>query len=104
MAHALLVVAAILQAIAVAYGLLLVDMGMPFEDGHSLVRRVRRLPPDAAGSTPAISLTAHARNEDRARALAAGFDDHLPKPVDVAALLKAVRACTLRSPRSAIPA
>jgi len=71
---------------------LLMDIGMPGEDGYGVIERVRRLPASAGGATPAISLTAHARNEDRARALAAGFDGHLPKPIEVVALLEAIQA------------
>ena len=70
---------------------LVLDLGMPGEDGYSLIRRVRALPATAGGATPAISLTAHARSEDRARALAAGFNEHLPKPIDVQRLVQAIR-------------
>jgi signal transduction histidine kinase/ActR/RegA family two-component response regulator len=72
--------------------ILLFDIGMPGEDGYSLIRRVRQLPTDEGGSTPAISLTAHARNEDRDRALTAGFTEHLPKPIDIPQLVSAIRA------------
>ncbi|HEX6240604.1 MAG TPA: ATP-binding protein [Polyangiales bacterium] len=75
---------------------LLVDIGMPGEDGYTLIRRVRKLPTSRGGHTPAISLTAHARNEDRAHALASGFQDHLPKPVDLPVLVGALRAVTPR--------
>ncbi|MCE3284797.1 MAG: hypothetical protein K0R70_1053, partial [Steroidobacteraceae bacterium] len=70
---------------------LLFDLGMPGEDGYSLIRRVRGLPTAAGGTTPAVSLTAHARSEDRARALAAGFNEHLPKPIEVQRLIAAIR-------------
>ena len=60
---------------------LLSDIGMPDEDGYSLLRRIRELP-DALGRTPAIALTAYARSEDRTRALLAGFKAHVPKPID----------------------
>ncbi|HEU4537666.1 MAG TPA: ATP-binding protein, partial [Polyangiaceae bacterium] len=69
--------------------LLVSDVGMPGEDGYSLVRRVRALPPAEGGKTPALALTAYARPEDRARALRAGFQLHLPKPVDPDELLAA---------------
>ncbi|MCU0687747.1 MAG: ATP-binding protein, partial [Polyangiaceae bacterium] len=62
--------------------LLVSDIGMPGEDGYSLVRRIRALPASEGGRTPALALTAYARPEDRARALRAGFQLHLPKPVD----------------------
>ncbi|MEQ1506452.1 MAG: response regulator, partial [Myxococcota bacterium] len=71
---------------------LLVDISMPDEDGYGLIRRVRSLPPGAGGGTPALSLTAHARDADRARALAAGFQGHLAKPVDLGGLVAAIRA------------
>jgi CheY-like chemotaxis protein len=77
---------------------LLVDIGMPAEDGYALVQRIRRLTPAAGGQVPAISLTAHARNEDRARAMASGFQAHLAKPVDLAALVAAVRNATHAGP------
>jgi CheY-like chemotaxis protein len=60
---------------------LLVDLAMPGEDGYSLLRRVRGRPPGEGGQVPAAALTAHASTEDRARALAAGFQMHLAKPV-----------------------
>jgi CheY-like chemotaxis protein len=76
--------------------ILILDVGMPEEDGYMLIRRIRRLPAAAGGATPAISLTAHARDEDRARAFAAGFQRHLPKPIDVQTLAAAIRE--LRAP------
>jgi len=71
---------------------LLIDIGMPEEDGYSLIQRIRKLPAPAGGDVPAISFTAHAREEDRTRALASGFQSHLPKPVDLPVLVDAVRA------------
>jgi len=67
--------------------LLLSDIGMPGEDGFSLISKVRALPRDAGGAVPAVALTAYARVEDRARALHAGFDNHLTKPVEPVELL-----------------
>jgi len=66
------------------------DIGMPFEDGHSLLRRVRELPAAQGGGVPAIALTAYARSEDKSKALAAGFTMHMGKPVDPEELLAAV--------------
>ena len=63
------------------------DIGMPGEDGHELIRRVRALPPEHGGRTPAIALTAYARAEDRVRAVAAGFQHHLSKPVEPVELI-----------------
>jgi len=66
------------------------DIGMPDVDGHELARRLRALPPERGGRTPAVALTAFARPEDRLRALAAGFQVHVAKPVDPAELLATV--------------
>jgi PAS domain S-box-containing protein len=68
---------------------LLSDIGMPAEDGYSLMRRIRSLT-GAAGKTPAIALTAYARAEDRAKALQAGYQLHLPKPVEPGKLIAMV--------------
>jgi CheY-like chemotaxis protein len=62
--------------------LLLSDIGMPDEDGYSLITRVRALTPGSGGRIPAIALTAFGSNEDRARAFSCGFDAHLTKPVE----------------------
>lgn len=69
---------------------LISDIGMPGEDGYSLVRRVRALPPERGGQTPAIALTAYARAEDRVKALRAGFQHHVSKPVEPAELIAMV--------------
>ncbi|MDP2389103.1 MAG: response regulator, partial [Acidobacteriota bacterium] len=78
---------------------LVCDIGLPDDDGYSLLRRLRNLPD--GGRIPAIALTAYARAEDRARALAAGFRAHLSKPLDPASLLReissAVQAASLPS-------
>jgi signal transduction histidine kinase/ActR/RegA family two-component response regulator len=66
---------------------LVCDVGMPEEDGYALLRRVRNLPAERGGTTPAIALTAFARGEDRVRALRAGFQMHLAKPIDPAELV-----------------
>jgi CheY-like chemotaxis protein len=60
---------------------LLSDIEMPGEDGHSLIRKVRALPADRGGDVPAAALTAYARGEDRQKALLAGFQVHVAKPV-----------------------
>jgi PAS domain S-box-containing protein len=67
--------------------LLISDIGMPVEDGYDLIRRVRALPHESGGSVPAIALTAYARTEDRMRALRAGYQMHVPKPVEMAELV-----------------
>jgi signal transduction histidine kinase/CheY-like chemotaxis protein len=66
------------------------DIGMPGRDGYALIREIRMLPDAAASAMPALALTAFARAEDGIRALTAGFQLHLGKPVDEARLLAAV--------------
>jgi signal transduction histidine kinase len=58
------------------------DIGMPSVDGYELIRRLRGLTPDQGGRTPALALTAFAHPQDRTRALSAGFNIYVPKPVD----------------------
>jgi PAS domain S-box-containing protein len=58
------------------------DIGMPVEDGYGLIKKVRALPKERGGLTPALALTAYARTEDRVRALSEGYQVHLAKPVD----------------------
>jgi PAS domain S-box-containing protein len=71
--------------------LLLCDIGMPIEDGYELIRRVRELESArSAASTPAIALTAYAGEADRALALDAGYQLHVPKPVDPSALVSLI--------------
>jgi signal transduction histidine kinase len=67
--------------------LLLSDIEMPDENGYAFIRRVRALAPEEGGTVPSVAMTAHGSREDRDRALAAGFDRHLPKPFPPAALL-----------------
>ncbi|MBE9206248.1 PAS domain S-box protein [Nostoc sp. LEGE 06077] len=62
--------------------ILISDIGMPGEDGYSLIRRIRKLAADQGGKIPAIALTAYAKNEDSQQALAAGFQKHLAKPIE----------------------
>lgn len=66
------------------------DLEMPGEDGFSLIRRIRALPPEAGGATPALALTAYAMPADRRAALDAGFQEHLAKPVDATGLIDAI--------------
>jgi signal transduction histidine kinase/CheY-like chemotaxis protein len=67
--------------------ILLSDVGMPDEDGFTLIRRIRSLPPDQGGKIPAAALTAYAREGDRLQALTAGFQMHIPKPIEPIQLL-----------------
>jgi len=66
------------------------DIGMPRRDGYDLIRRVRLLPSHHGGTIPAVALTGYATNEDVERILAAGFQTHISKPMDPAALVSAV--------------
>jgi len=76
---------------------LLSDLAMPGQDGFSLIAHLRSLPPDRGGRIPAAALSALAGVDDRQHALAAGFQMHIPKPVDIENLLSAVaRLATLR--------
>jgi CheY-like chemotaxis protein len=68
----------------------LADIGMPGEDGYSLIRRIRKLSPDEGGRTPVIALTAYASAADRMRCFQAGFHLHMPKPVELGELVSAV--------------
>ena len=75
--------------------LLVSDIGMPGEDGYSLIRRVRLLSAEAGGDVPALALTAFTGPEHRAKALEAGFTEHLPKPVDPDRLIEVVTRLAL---------
>ncbi|MCA1576632.1 MAG: response regulator [Acidobacteria bacterium] len=75
------------------------DLGMPGEDGYSLIRKVRALPAERGGSTPAAALTAYARPEDRLRVLRAGFQIHIGKPVDPVELVTVVATLAGRTGR-----
>jgi len=66
------------------------DIGMPVADGYALIRAVRALGPESGGRIPAIALTAYARVEDRMKVLAAGFQMHVPKPIEPAELVAVV--------------
>jgi PAS domain S-box-containing protein len=69
---------------------LIADIGMPVEDGYGLIKRLRELPREEGGTIPALALTAYARTEDRVKALSAGYQVHLSKPVDRAELAAVV--------------
>jgi signal transduction histidine kinase/ActR/RegA family two-component response regulator len=72
--------------------LLISDIGMPDDDGYSLIRKVRARPPERGGSIPAVALTAYARVEDRLKVLTAGFQMHVPKPIEPAELVAIVHS------------
>jgi signal transduction histidine kinase/ActR/RegA family two-component response regulator len=71
---------------------LLADINMPDEDGYSLIKKIRQnFEGDICGRFPAIALTAMAREEDSERALSAGFQLHVPKPVEIDELIESIR-------------
>jgi CheY-like chemotaxis protein len=82
--------------------ILISDIGMPDEDGYSLIKKVRALPPQSGGRIPAVALTAYARAEDRIKALATGFQMHAPKPIEPAELAAIVASLAERRESVAI--
>jgi signal transduction histidine kinase/ActR/RegA family two-component response regulator len=70
------------------------DLAMPVEDGYTLIEKVRALKLENGKPTPALALTAYARIEDRARALSAGFNMFVPKPVEPSELITAIANLT----------
>jgi len=74
--------------------ILISDIGMPDEDGYALIRKLRRLPPDKGGLTPAIALTGYASKKDRERALEAGYHKHMAKPIEQADMIAAIASLT----------
>jgi len=76
---------------------LLSDIGMPDEDGYQLIRRIRALPSEQCSRIPAAALTAYARSEDRRRALLAGYNSHIVKPIEPAELVAVIGSITGRT-------
>jgi signal transduction histidine kinase len=76
--------------------ILLADINMPGEDGYSLIQRVRAHKDGINTNFPAIALTAMARTEDSERALAAGFQMHIPKPIEIEELTRTIAELVLR--------
>jgi CheY-like chemotaxis protein len=75
------------------FDVLISDIGMPNEDGYTLIGKVR----ETGNAIPAIALTAYARPEDRGRAVVAGFQAHVAKPADPAELVAVVAGLTGRA-------
>jgi CheY-like chemotaxis protein len=71
------------------FDLLISDIGMPEMNGYDLIGRIRQLGEEHGGRTPAVALTAYAGIHDRKRALAAGYEMHIPKPFVAAELINA---------------
>jgi CheY-like chemotaxis protein len=71
---------------------LISDIGMPDQDGYELMRKLRSLPPERGGNTPAIALTGYASRKDRERALSSGYQQHMAKPIEQADIINAIAA------------
>ena len=83
--------AAALEAMAEeVFDVLIIDIGMPEEDGYALIAKVRALDEERGGRIPAAALTAYAGEEDRIRALRSGFQMHVPKPISPSELVAVV--------------
>src|SRR5262245_55518669 len=76
--------------------ILISDIGMPGEDGYTLMKKLRAWESQRGGHIPAVALTAYGRREDRQRALSVGYEYHVPKPVDPTELLTVVASLTNR--------
>jgi CheY-like chemotaxis protein len=76
---------------------LIADLGMPGMDGYALIEQVRALDPDFGGQTPAIAVTAYASAQDRLRALQAGYQNHVAKPVEPEELAIVIASLTGRA-------
>ena len=68
------------------------DIGMPDQDGYELIRKLRKLPAEKGGRTPAIALTGYASRKDRERALSSGYQQHIAKPIEQVDMIKAIAA------------
>jgi CheY-like chemotaxis protein len=73
------------------------DIGMPDCDGYTFISEVRRLKPESGGRVPAIALTAFARSEDRTRAMLAGYQAHLAKPIEPQELVASIKSLAVNS-------
>ena len=85
------------------FDILISDIGMPEQDGYALVRQIRTLEPLQGGQIPAIALTAYASEEDHNRAILAGFQLHLKKPVEPRELIQAIATLMGRTAESPVP-
>ncbi|MGJ5633621.1 hybrid sensor histidine kinase/response regulator [Nostoc sp. CALU 1950] len=72
------------------FDLLISDIGMPDMDGYTLIRQIRKQSPNQGGEIPAIAVTAYAGETDRQQALAAGFQQHISKPIELEVLIQAI--------------
>jgi CheY-like chemotaxis protein/anti-sigma regulatory factor (Ser/Thr protein kinase) len=76
------------------FDVLVSDIGLPDEDGYALIRQIRQHEATHGGFLPTVALTGYARAEDRARILAAGFQAHVPKPLEPGELTAAIATIT----------
>ncbi|HKO95796.1 MAG TPA: response regulator [Pyrinomonadaceae bacterium] len=76
--------------------LIISDIGMPTEDGYSLIRKIRKMRSKQARETPAVALTAYVTKEDREGAITAGFQLHISKPIEPAELVMSIASVTGR--------
>jgi CheY-like chemotaxis protein len=81
------------------FDVVICDIGMPGEDGYSLIKRIRSLGTTRGAAIPAIALTAYARVDDRVKAIAAGFQMHIAKPVEPVELITMVASAAGRTGR-----
>ena len=79
-----------------SFDVLLSDIEMPGTDGYQLIQELRQRSAAQGGAVPAAALTAYARTEDRLRALRAGFQLHLAKPVQPSELVTVVASLAAR--------
>lgn len=73
------------------YDLILMDIQMPIMDGYEATRQIRKLKNPETANIPIVAITANAFEEDRQKALEAGMNEHVSKPIDLARLLEAVK-------------
>lgn len=82
------------------FDLLISDIGMPDQDGYTLVRQIRMRSPNQGGNIPAIALTAYAGEIDQQQALAAGFQQHMTKPIEPEVLIQTIWTLVERNGRA----
>jgi CheY-like chemotaxis protein/two-component sensor histidine kinase len=76
--------------------ILISDIGMPDQDGYEFIQKLRALPPEQGGQTPAIALTGYATRKDKERALSAGYQQHIAKPIEQTDMIAAIAALVER--------
>ncbi|MDE6107801.1 MAG: response regulator, partial [Oscillospiraceae bacterium] len=79
------------KALAGAYDLILMDIQMPVMDGYTATRTIRAMEDPAKAKIPIVAMTANAFEEDRQKALEAGMNGHVPKPIDILRLMETLK-------------